>query len=126
MNTQHLFGTEGPCDEGRLSSAESHIGPTDVRTARLDRVDEYEEWGIAQAESFAAFLAVIQAELFRTAVTLEDAMQQSFSRCRCGPDGIRAAHRPITQYLRALRQIEQNVRLELVLKKNRRPKHRIG
>ena len=89
----------------------------------LERVGEYEQWGVTQAEPFAAFLASIQAELFRNAITLEAAAQEALGHCPSATDGIRAAHPPITQYLRVLRQIEQNVRLELVPKKNRRPKH---
>jgi hypothetical protein len=109
MNTQHSFATERACDDVRYSSAEAHVWSSDGRRVRLERIGEYEEWGIAQAEPFAAFLAVIQAELFRAAYTLENSVEQSFSHCRSGADGIRVADRPITQYLRVLRQIEQNV-----------------
>jgi hypothetical protein len=108
LNTQCTFGTEGAGD-ARHSSVEVHAWPTDGRTVRIERISEYEQWGVSQAEPFAAFLAVIQAELFRAAYRLENSVQQSFSHCRSGADGIRVADRPITQYLRVLRQIEQNV-----------------
>src|SRR6476620_5759273 len=109
MNTQQSFASEGACDDARLSSSEGPVWPSDGRNVRLERIGEYEDWGVAQAEPFAAFLALIQAELFRAAYTLENLVQQSFSYCGSGADGIRVVDRPITQYLRALRQIEQNV-----------------
>jgi hypothetical protein len=121
MNTQQSFASEGACDDARLSSSEGPVWPSDGQYVRLERIGEYEDWGVAQAEPFAAFLAVIHAELFRAAYMLENSMEQLFSHCRSGADGIRVADRPITQYLRVLRQIEQNVGQKIVLK-NRPPK----
>ncbi len=112
MISQQKFDTARACDDGRLSSGKAHASACNRRVA-LVRVSEYEEWGVAQKKADAACLAAFQAELFRAAFSLEGTMQQIFSRCRSVADGVPAAELPINQYLRVLRQIEQNVRLEL-------------
>src|SRR4051794_37932642 len=113
METQDTFNSQRGGEYALPSSANARVSPSDVWGARLKRVGDYEKRGVAQAEPFETFLAVIQAELFRIAIMLEDAVEQSFKHDCCGEYGGRAANRPITQYLRAARQIEQNVRLEI-------------
>jgi len=113
METENTFHSQRGGEHARRSSAEAHDLPSTGQAVRLQRVGEYEESGVARSEKFAAFLAAIQSELFRIAISLEDAVQQSFRHGRCGADGIRAADPPMTRYLRAARQIEQNARLEI-------------
>jgi hypothetical protein len=86
--------------------------PTDPHRVRLARVSEFEQQGVSATQPFAAFLAVIQAELFRTVAALEDAVHQSLGQPLTTTACLAAAAHPTSNYLRAVRQIAQNARLQ--------------
>ena len=86
---------------------------TDWRTVRLARVSEYEQRGVSNPQPFAALLAAIQGDLLRTAVALEDAVHQSLGQTPTIADCSGVAAHKTDIYLRVVRQVAQNARLEI-------------
>ena len=86
---------------------------TDWRTVRLVRVREYEQQGVSNPQPFAAMLAAIQGDLLRTVMGLEDAVHQLLGQTSTIADCSEVAADKTDMYLRVVRQIAQNARLEI-------------
>jgi hypothetical protein len=98
----------------RPERASATDGPSgsDMRQARLKRVDEYETEGLARPESFECLIALVQADLFRSACVSEDAAKEALvglSEAKSISDWERAIHR----HLAIARRIARNSGLEV-------------
>lgn len=116
MNTQDNVGTTCVSGDVRFTTASAHVPSRDWRTTQLERVDEYEQLAVLQADPDARFSAVIRAELIRTAFLLEELVHEALSNSPSTAEGIRAAEPMVVLYLRAVRQIGRDTRLEICRK----------
>jgi hypothetical protein len=116
MNTPHHVRTTQANDNVQFPSAWARVPSPEETATYMERVDEYEQDGVRQADPDAAFSAVIVAELMRIAFALENLVQEAFALLPSTVEGRRAVEPMVVRYLRAVGRIERNVRLEICCK----------
>jgi hypothetical protein len=114
METQNRVNRSGRASvPPEPSSTSSERLPAEVREAHQKRIDEYEQRGMENQQPFEAFLATVQADLFRVTCNLGDGVEQALAHGGANVERIRATEPEVQKYLRVSLRMAQYAQLEI-------------